>query len=116
MREAGFLGLMMVFAEIARGVKELLGNDWRLNVNFFRLVEDRLIIDATARAVCGNVLECSPRGVETAISALKQQSHVGRNDSVGAAGGIIAFLSRTNSLYAEFKSTMRPSGASAPMR
>ena len=52
--------------------------------------------------------------IETAISALKQQSHVGRNDSTRSAG-IVAPVANEQ-LVSRIQSTIRPSGATAPMR
>src|SRR5580658_3841689 len=85
MREPGFLGLMMVFAEVSGGVKKLLGDNRGLDASVCALVEDRLTVHAGIRLLRTDVIDGGACGVETAISALEQPSHVGRDPSVGIA-------------------------------
>jgi hypothetical protein len=96
MREASLLGFVMMLAKVAGSVKKLLGKYWGPDADLCALVEDRLVVYAGIRLLCGDIVEGSPSGVKTAISAVEQQTHVRRDASVAAEpiGSIAFFVSK----------------------
>ncbi len=78
MREACLLRLVMVLAEVAGGVEELLGDNRRLQPNFFTAVKNRVAAHACLRLLRLDKLQSSSSGIQTAISAFEKRAHVGR--------------------------------------
>ena len=56
MREPGLGGFLVVLAEIARSMKKLLGNNWRLQANFIGSIEDGLTARPRERVVMQRVI------------------------------------------------------------
>jgi hypothetical protein len=96
MREASLLGFVMMLAKVAGSVKKLLRDNRSFDANVSALVENRLVVHADGRFLRGDIVEGSPSGVKTAISAVEQQTHVRRAASVAAEpiGSIAFFVSK----------------------
>jgi hypothetical protein len=85
MRESSLLGFVMMLAKVAGSVKKLLGDNRGLDASVCAMVEEQFVVHADIRLLRGDVVNGSPSGVEAAISALEQQTHVRPDASVGIA-------------------------------
>src|SRR5580704_6220870 len=93
MREACLLRLVMVLAKVAGGVEELLGDNRRLQANFFTAVKNRVAAHVCLRLLRLDELQRSSSGIQTAISAVEQRAHIGSQHRI--RGGLVCGLSLT---------------------
>src|SRR5215472_1159273 len=88
MGEAGLGGFFVMFAKVSRGMEELFREDGSFELDFGRLIYDRLAVDAAEVAVAAAVLreiEGAARCVETGIATFEECTHVGRDERVREA-------------------------------
>ena len=95
MGEAGLLGLVMMLAKISRGVKELLGDDRRLDVNFVALVKHRLAVHTNSGFCISTYSSAARAASRLAIAAFEERAHIaGRLRPVSIAFARVQTVSR----------------------